>query len=375
MSSLVVRLPEGGMDPAAADELVQAFRRFKAAGKAIYVHSQGLYASGIVTSTYMLGASGSQLWMQGGAPFEATGIASEEMFFGRAFAQYGIVAQFEQRGQYKSAVNPYLYSDYTPAHREAQLGWMNAVFDSTIASVAADRHLGEDVVRAALVGGPYDADGAMKAGLIDKVGQAEDMQAAALKAAGEGAGVVDMADYRPPSRGLALSAPGRSRSWMWRARSPTGQGGASLTGGTTVGSDDIAGAIRDAARDDARQSAIVLRISSRGGSDTASVQVAAAVQAARAARKPVVVSMGAYAASGAYWVSSQADYIYRPADHPDRFDRRLWRQVFRRQGGGEVRGRSGPADGGRRLSRDQCPGNADDRCAAGGLRGPDRPHL
>jgi len=76
-----VRLPEGGIAPAAADELRLAFKHFRGSGKKVVVHSQGLYPSGIVTSTYMLGASGDELWMQPGAPFQVTGLASEEMFF------------------------------------------------------------------------------------------------------------------------------------------------------------------------------------------------------------------------------------------------------------------------------------------------------
>ena len=55
--------------------------------------------------------------------------------------------------------------------------------------------------------------------------------------------------------------------------------------------------------------AIVFRVSSPGGSPEASEQILAAVRAARAAGKPVVVSMGAYAASGGYWISSEADWI------------------------------------------------------------------
>jgi protease-4 len=55
--------------------------------------------------------------------------------------------------------------------------------------------------------------------------------------------------------------------------------------------------------------AIVFRVSSPGGSPEASEQVLAAVRAAKAAGKPVVVSMGAYAASGGYWISSEADWI------------------------------------------------------------------
>ena len=73
-------------------------------------------------------------------------------------------------------------------------------------------------------------------------------------------------------------------------------------------SDTIAEALYDAAEDDDVK-AVVFRVSSPGGSPEASEQILAAVRAARAAGKPVVVSMGAYAASGGYWISSEADWI------------------------------------------------------------------
>jgi protease-4 len=87
-----------------------------------------------------------------------------------------------------------------------------------------------------------------------------------------------------------------------------GSGGSPFGGDQTVWSDEVAKAIYDAAEDKSVK-AIVFRVSSPGGSDTASEQILAAVNAARKAGKPVVVSMGTYAASGGYWISSQADSI------------------------------------------------------------------
>jgi protease-4 len=75
-----------------------------------------------------------------------------------------------------------------------------------------------------------------------------------------------------------------------------------------VYSDDVADALKEATEDKDIK-AIVLRVSSPGGSDTASEQILSAVKAAKAAGKPVVVSMGVYAASGGYWISSQASSI------------------------------------------------------------------
>src|SRR6202012_855326 len=77
---LFLRLPEGGVEPGAADELRLALKHFRAAGKTVIAHSQGLYPSGTVSSTYMVGAAADQLWMQPGASFQVTGIAGEDLF-------------------------------------------------------------------------------------------------------------------------------------------------------------------------------------------------------------------------------------------------------------------------------------------------------
>ena len=81
-----------------------------------------------------------------------------------------------------------------------------------------------------------------------------------------------------------------------------------FTSSSGVYSDDVAKAFYDAI-DDKEVKAILFRVSSPGGSDTASEQILAALNAAKAAGKPVVVSMGTYAASGGYWISSQASEI------------------------------------------------------------------
>ena len=86
----------------------------------------------------------------------------------------------------------------------------------------------------------------------------------------------------------------------------TGSSSAGL-GSQTISSDDVANAFY-AAADDSAVKAIVFRLNSPGGSDTASEQILAAVRAAKA-KKPVVVSMGAYGASGGYWISSEASAI------------------------------------------------------------------
>ncbi len=310
VKGLLIRLPEGGMAPATADELRLAVRAFRATGKPVLAHSQGIYASGITPATYMLGAATGDFWMQPGAALQVTGVASEETFLKRAFDKYGIKADYQQRYEYKNAVNPYLYSDFTPAHRESEIGWMTSVYESELAAAAADRRLVPTSLRSVLEAGPYGAEDALARHLIDKVGQVSEAQAA-IRAETDNAELVDFASYKAststapaPSSSSAIAVIGAEGDIV------TGtSGNESLTAsGSGVYSDDIAKAFQDAIKDETVK-AIVFRVSSPGGSDTASEQILAGVRAAKAAGKPVVVSMGTYAASGGYWISSEASKI------------------------------------------------------------------
>ncbi len=310
VKGLLIRLPEGGMAPAAADELRLAIQRFKAAGKPVIAHSQGLYPSGMPVASYMVGASTGAFWMQPASSLQATGAASEETFLKRAFDKYGITADYQQRYEYKNAVNPYLHDDYTPAHKEAQLGWMGSIYDAETAAAAADRGVAPADLKAKLEAGPYVAEDALKLGLIDKLGQVQDAEAA-LKAKA-GGGTIRMTDFAAYDKSRDDDGEGSGN-----AVALIGAEGDIITGtsrdagfgdSTHIYSDDVSNAFARAIKD-SEVKAIVLRVSSPGGSDTASEQILASVRAAKAAGKPVVVSMGTYAASGGYLISSEASEI------------------------------------------------------------------
>ena len=308
VKALFVRLPESGVAPAAADELRLAFRHFRAAGKPIIVHSQGLYPAGVVSSTYMLGASASQLWMQPGAPFQVTGLAMGDLFFKRLFDKYGVKPDFQQRYEYKNAVNGYLYDDYTAAHKESELSWMGSIYHTALQTVAQDRGLNAAALEKTIEAGPYNAEEARAHGLIDKVGEVEEARQAALTAAGAGAKTQDFDVYASAHRPTVKAGADVIALVGAEGVIMTGTGGHDLfSTDTNIHSDDVAAALRRAA-DDKDVKAIVFRVSSPGGGDTASEQILAAVRAAKA-KKPVVVSMGTYGASGGYWISSQASAI------------------------------------------------------------------
>ena len=307
---LLIRLPEAGITPAAADEIRQAIRRFRASGKVVLAHSQGFQPVGATVSSYMIGASASELWMQNTAGFQLAGFSADSVFLGRAFDKYGVDAEFEQRYEYKNAVNEYTESDYTPAHREAMTAWMTSIYTSALANAAQDRKVTPAALRATIEAGPYSSAQALQRRLIDKIGQVEEAEAEAKRRAGRNAEIMEFGDYassqgpRMGSGRNAIAIVGGEGSIM----TGTGGGADPFGGGSSIMSDDLAEAIYDAIEDKSVK-AIVFRVSSPGGSPEASEQILAAVRAARAAGKPVVVSMGDYAASGGYWISSEASWI------------------------------------------------------------------
>ncbi len=310
VKGMLIRLPEQGVDPGLADELRLAIKHFRASGKPVIGYSQGFYPGGVVTAAYMVGAATGELWMQPGASFQVTGIANEDIFFKRFFDKWGVKADYQQRYEYKNAVNGYLFDNYTPAHREAELSWMTSVYETDLGAAAADRKQAPGALKTALEAGPYLADEALAKGLIDHVGQAREAEDALKARAGQGAQMMDFEDYAhgrtPRERGTGPAV----AVIEGEGDIVTGkdQGGNPLRGGSSIYSDDISEAFYDAikAKD---VKAIVFRLNSPGGSDTASEQILAAIRAAKAAGKPVVVSMGTYGASGGYWVSSQASAI------------------------------------------------------------------
>jgi protease-4 len=258
----------------------------------------------------MLAAAGGQVWMQPGASLQATGLVSEDIFLKRLFDRYGVRADFEQRKEFKNAVNGYLNADYTDAHREATRSMLESIYSSALNRAAADRRQSPAQLKAALESGPLMADEALRLNLIDRVDYLDAARKQLADRAGQDAQFRDFRAYARSARDL--TPPGRPAIAIVTAEGGivTGGGGGDnpFAAQDVIYSDVLEQTLRDAV-EDKDVKAIVLRVSSPGGSDTASEQVRRAVEAAKAAGKPVVVSMGPYAASGGYWISSNASAI------------------------------------------------------------------
>jgi protease-4 len=304
VKGLFIRAPEGGMAPAHAEEIRQAIIDFKASGKFVMAHAQGF--ENPTLSNYVAVSAANEVWMQRSTNFSATGLVAETLFLGGVFEKFGITPEFEQFYEYKNAVNTFTMGDYNEPHRESTTAMIGSIYNAFVAAVAFDRKVPVETIKASLDSAPLTAEAALNAKLIDKVGQPEDaMDAALIKAGGIGkADFVSLSSYTPtPTTGPTIAFVGGEGAIVNGAA-----GSDPFAKEADMKSDAFAKAIRDAT-DDKDVKAIVFRVSSPGGSPSASDQIWAAIERAKAAKKPVVISMGAYAASGGYYVAAGADSI------------------------------------------------------------------
>jgi protease-4 len=304
IKGVFVRAAEMDLGSSRAEELREAFLRFKAKDKFVIAHSQGFVASG--PAAYRAISSADEIWMQPGVSFESPGITFETLFLGRAFNMLQVTPEIEQFYEFKNAPDIYKQREYSPAHAEAMTALADSVWTHSIADIAADRKADPAAMRTLLENSPYQSEQALELKLIDKLGWPEEAAEAARTRADNGK-LIPIADYLPPrTSGKAVIAIVGGEGDI-----VTGGGGSSSpfsVGSSVFASDRVAKELLDLA-DDRSVDAVVFRVDSGGGSAVASDQIWRAVERLQEAGKKVVVSMGSAAASGGYYVSAGADAI------------------------------------------------------------------
>jgi protease-4 len=241
--------------------------------------------------------------------FAVSGAGGGEIFLRGLFDKIQAEPQLVKRAEYKSAADMFMEKAMTEPDRTQLNEVMQSWYGAALTAVAAGRHLSKDQVRAAFEASPQFAEDAMVRKLVDHIGYDDDALAAAKARAGADVKTVKMRDY---IAGVASGGqPGNANIAVIEAAGEIADGAARgdvLGGASGIASDDLSAAIRRATADK-NIKAIILRVDSPGGSVTASDQILDAVKKAQAKGKPVVVSMGAVAASGGYYISASADRI------------------------------------------------------------------
>ena len=303
-----MRVGSGDLSVAEAEEIGTALKKFRASGKFVIAHSQGFLAAGV--GDYLTASSADQIWMQPNATFGAAGVGGGEIFLRGLFDKVQAEPQIAKRADYKSAADMYMEKGMTGPDREQLTELMQSWYSSATQSAAQDRKLDPKAVAAAFDQSPQFTEEAVKEGLVDKIGYDDDAYNAAMTRAGTGAKPVTMQDYIKARQSMGEAGSGPQVALIEASGEivdgPGSSGG--LVSGAQIGGDELSRAIREATR--AKDiKAILIRVDSPGGSVSASDQILDAVKKARAAGKPVVISMGSVAASGGYYISCDANEI------------------------------------------------------------------
>jgi protease-4 len=297
VKGLVLRVGAVDTGWARVQELRDALVRFRKSGKPSWAHLE--FAGNL---EYFLATGCAKVAASPTAMLDVSGLAAEVSFYKGTLDKVGVEAQFEGVGKYKNAPNLFTEAGFTAPHREQMEALVASLFGQYVRAVAEGRGLAPKDVRALIDRGPFRASEAKEAGLVDELlyrDQVEDRVPAAER--------LSPAGYVKAGRGFGFD--GRPQVALVYAVGDIvpGESQSSPFGGGLAGSDTIVRGLRQAGQDDGVR-AIILRVDSPGGSGTASDAIWHAVGVARRT-KPVVVSMGDYAASGGYYIAMGADAI------------------------------------------------------------------
>jgi len=313
--ALVVKL--GGsqpvLSPARAQELRQAVLDFRDGGKLAVAWAETFGELGRGTVPYYLATGFDEIWLQPSGDVCLTGVAVEMPFFRGALDKAGVTLQVGKRHEYKNAADVLTEPAFTTAHREATERLVQSLMEQLVAGIAAGRNLDATQVRDLIDRAPLFATEALEAGLVDHLGYRDEVHAAVRERVGYEALLLYLGRYSRPRLADMSRRFTRSQAEALALVHVTGpihvgKSRGQPLGRQSAGSDTVAAALRSASKaEDVK--AVVLRVTSPGGSYVASDTIWRQVALTRQAGKPVVVSMGDVAASGGYFVAMGADAI------------------------------------------------------------------
>ncbi|EMS3523780.1 signal peptide peptidase SppA [Escherichia coli] len=297
-----------GGDQPSMQYIGKALKEFRDSGKPVYAVGEN-YSQG----QYYLASFANKIWLFPQGVVDLHGFATNGLYYKSLLDKLKVSTHVFRVGTYKSAVEPFIRDDMSPAAREADSRWIGELWQNYLNTVAANRQIPAEQVFPGAQGllegltktGGDTAKYALENKLVDALASSAEIEKALTKEFGwsktdKNYRAISYYDY-------ALKTPADTGDSIGVVFA----NGAIMDGEETqgnVGGDTTAAQIRDA-RLDPKVKAIVLRVNSPGGSVTASEVIRAELAAARAAGKPVVVSMGGMAASGGYWISTPANYI------------------------------------------------------------------
>jgi protease IV len=298
------------MELAQAQEIVALIKSFKSHGKwtAAYLETAG--ESGLGNTPYIVACAADEVSLMPQGDLNLMGVQLRELFMRGTLDWIGITPNFASAGQYKSAANMFTNKDFSPAQKEEDEGLAGSLFDQIVATMGDERKLSPDTIKGLIDQAPINADDGLKAKLVDRLEYEDQFSERVKNHGGSVHKVVEYTDYARASLFSSLGGGDQIAVIYGNGEIQRGDEGFDPFSGpdtTAMTSDDMTDAFKSAREDDDVR-AVILRVDSPGGSMLASELIDREVELT-AKKKPVVVSMSGYAASGGYLISIPAAKI------------------------------------------------------------------
>lgn len=284
---------------ASAKALREALLDYKTSGKFLIAYADGYYGL-----NYYIASVADRIYFNPVGELTWHGFAAVKMYYPRLMEKIGIKMNVIKVGTFKSAVEPYILTSMSEADKMQTMQYLNGAWSIVCQGVGECRHLTEQQLNsyADELMELQPAEQYMQYGLVDQLAYRYDMDSVLREYMGT-------EDYHSLTT-TKMSNVKRDRikadnqiAVLYAEGEITDETGDGIVGTQMLKT------IKKIAKNDAIK-AVVLRVNSPGGSANASEQIWYAVQSLRQKGLPVVVSMGDYAASGGYYISCGADYIY-----------------------------------------------------------------
>lgn len=302
---LTASAPVAGM--ASLSEIRQRLLDFRKSGKFVVA-----YADNYAQAGYYLASAADELYLNPQGAVDLHGIASTTLFYKQTLAKLGVEMNVFKVGTYKGAVEPYTNTQLSDANREQMNSFTQALWSEILKDISVSRNIEATALNAMVDEAPlfYTAKEYMQNKLVDTVLYSREMKS-----------VLNSYLDQDEDESISFVSVGE----MNRARAISRNRGIDglvkviyAEGNIIDGDDGVSGygninrtlaseLIRVAEDDDI--DAVVMRVNSPGGSAFVSDVIWDAVEYVKS-RKPIVISMGDYAASGGYYISCAANYIY-----------------------------------------------------------------
>ncbi len=314
VKGLVFSLKGAPINVAHIQELRSAIIDFKTSGKFTKVYSSSYMDAMGGLSQYYLASTFDEIWMQPIGMMSISGMNMEMPFAKNALDKLGVSAQFYQREEYKSAMENLTNTDISPANREALQTMLDSLSINMVNEIAAARNIPATTLKSYVDTGILTGKEALQNKLIDRLDYGDVLLSEARKSISgdpddEGVELVALESYMGATRGKKIGNMPKTLNAKNNVALIQISGTiVDSDNGGNAGADKISGAIYQAYNDE-NIKAIILRVDSPGGSPTASETIRRGIVKAKEKGKKIIVSMGPVAASGGYWVATDADMI------------------------------------------------------------------